>query len=389
VISTSLPRGAETATPAGVTDGLTPVAQRIRTLSVTRWGAGQAVEIVGQSPALTALLARLEKVARYREPVLITGESGVGKESLAQAVYLLGQPNGGPYVSVNCPQYQDGNLTVSELFGHTRGSFTGAIADRRGAFDEANGGVIFMDEVGDLHSAAQAMLLRALATGEFRPLGASRPRSADVRVISATNRPLNQLMMTEQFRYDLFFRLRHFQLAVPPLRERGDDWRLIAESCLHRLTAKYGVAKRLSPRAQSVLGAYGWPGNVRQLISVISTGYALADDDQIEPEDFENLIDQRRDQAPPPALSDVLDALKSGQQTFWDAVHAPFLNRDLNRDQVRAIIRDGLTEAAGSYRRLLDLFRLQPAEYQKLMDFLRHHNLKPQEPARGHRSHPA
>jgi anaerobic nitric oxide reductase transcription regulator len=249
--------------------------------------------------------------------------------------------------------------------------------------------VIFMDEVGDLHQAAQAMLLRALATGEFRPLGASRPRSADVRVISATNRPLNQLMMTEEFRYDLFFRLRHFQLAVPPLRERGDDWQLIAGRCLDRLAAKYGVAKRLSPRAAARLGAYDWPGNVRQLISVISTGYALADEDQIEPDDFENLIDGHSEPRAAMAGPDLLDALKSGQQTFWDAVHAPFLNRDLNREQVRAVIRDGLAEAGGSYRRLLDLFRMAAADYQKLMDFLRHHNLKPQEPSRGHRSHPA
>jgi DNA-binding NtrC family response regulator len=388
LISTSLPRAAGAATPLGLAEGLTPVAEQIRALSIARWGAAQAVEIVGQSPALVALLSRLEKVARYREPVLITGESGVGKESLAQAVYLLGQPHGGPYVSVNCPQYQDGNLTVSELFGHTKGSFTGAIADRRGAFDEANGGVIFMDEVGDLHASAQAMLLRALATGEFRPLGASRPRSADVRVISATNRPLNQLMLTEEFRYDLFFRLRHFQLAVPPLRERGDDWRLIAERSLDRLAAKYGVAKRLSSRALARLEAYAWPGNVRQLISVVSTGYALADNDRIEPDDFENLIDEQ-DESRPLAASDLLDALKSGAQTFWDAVHAPFLNRDLNREQVRAIVRDGLAEAGGSYRRLMALFRMPAGDYQKLMDFLRHHNLKPQEPTRGHRSHPA
>lgn len=388
MISTSLPRATDSAVPVAGPGLLTPLAERIRALSIARWGAAQPVEIVGHSPALAALLARLEKVARYREPVLITGESGVGKESLAQAVYLLGQPNGGPYVSVNCPQYQDGNLTVSELFGHTKGSFTGAIADRRGAFDEANGGVIFMDEVGDLHPAAQAMLLRALATGEFRPLGASRPRTADVRVISATNRPLNQLMLTEEFRYDLFFRLRHFQLELPPLRERGDDWRLIAESCLCRLAAKYGVAKRLSSRALDVLGAYAWPGNVRQLISVISTGYALADDDRIEPDDFENLIDQSRER-PVVAAADLLAALKSGQQSFWDAVHGPFLNRDLNREQVRAIVRDGLTEAGGSYRRLIDLFRMAAGDYQKLMDFLRHHNLKPQEPSRGHRSHPA
>ena len=371
--------GRSTALPA-VADAealLTPVAARVRALSVTRWGAVRAVEIVGHSPAMAAMLTRLEKVARYREPVLITGESGVGKESLAQAIYLLGQPDGGPYVSVNCPQYQEGNLTVSELFGHAKGSFTGAVADRRGAFEEANGGVIFLDEVGDLHTTAQAMLLRALATGEFRPLGATRPRSADVRVVSATNRPLNALIIAEEFRYDLFFRLRHFHLHVPPLRERGDDWLLIVDWCLHRLAQKYGVAKRLSPSTLSVLGAYTWPGNVRQLLSVISTGYALADDDLIEPEHIENLIDDARERPAAPALERLLERIKDGDVSFWDGVHQPFLNRDLNRDQVRTLIGEGLEQAGGSYRRLLSVLRLQPGDYQKLMDFLRHHNLKP------------
>jgi DNA-binding NtrC family response regulator len=373
--------------------GLTPIAQQVRAISIVRWGAAQAVEIVGGSPAIVALLSRLEKVARYREPVLITGESGVGKESLAQAVYLLGQPNGGPYVSVNCPQYQDGNLTVSELFGHTKGSFTGAVADRRGAFEEAHGGVIFLDEVGDLHSTAQAMLLRALATGEFRPLGATRPRSADVRVVSATNRPLNTLMITQEFRCDLFFRLRHFHLHVPPLRERGDDWRLIIAACLARLARKYGVEKRCSTRALAMLGAYRWPGNVRQLVSVISTGYALADADVIEPEHFENLIDatadagdtshtaQAREAAAAPVTSPnasmLLEQVRARQLTFWEGIYQPFLNRDLNREQVRTVIADGLRESGGSYRRLLELFGLPLGDYQKMMAFLRHHNLKP------------
>jgi DNA-binding NtrC family response regulator len=373
--------------------GLTPIAHQVRAISIVRWGVAQAVEIVGHSPAIVALLSRLQKVARYREPVLITGESGVGKESLAQAVYLLGQPNGGPYVSVNCPQYQDGNLTVSELFGHTKGSFTGAVADRRGAFEEAHGGVIFLDEVGDLHSTAQAMLLRALATGEFRPLGATRPRSADVRVVSATNRPLNTLMITQEFRCDLFFRLRHFHLHVPPLRERGDDWRFIIDACLARLACKYGVEKRCSPRALAMLGGYRWPGNVRQLVSVISTGYALADADVIEPEHFENLIDATADagdtsHTPPasaaaaapaasPNASMLLEQVRSRQLTFWEGVYQPFLNRDLNREQVRTVSADGLRESGGSYRRLLELFGLPLGDYQKMMAFLRHHNLKP------------
>ena len=151
------------------------------------------------------------------------------------------------------------------------------MADRKGAFEEADGGVIFLDEIGDLHASAQAMLLRALATGEFRPVGATRPRTVDVRVVSATNRPLNQLVMTNQFRYDLLFRLRQFHIAMPPLRERGDDWRLLADYWLARLARQYGVAKRFSAASMRVLERCQWPGNVRQLIGVVKTGYAMAD----------------------------------------------------------------------------------------------------------------
>ena len=271
--------------------GFTEQALRLRALSTERWGPEQTIEMVGRSEPLLELQKKIEKVARYREPVLITGESGVGKEALAQSIYLLGDASHKPFVSVNCPQYQEGNLTVSELFGHARGSFTGAIADRRGAFEEADGGVIFLDEIGDLQSSAQAMLLRALSTGEFRPLGASRPRKVDVRVISATNRSLNSLVMTNEFRYDLFFRLARFHVTVPPLRDRGDDWLLIVEHCLMRLRHKYGVRKRLSAAATRVLQAYNWPGNVRQLINLVTTGYAMADGDVIEPPAFLALLD--------------------------------------------------------------------------------------------------
>jgi DNA-binding NtrC family response regulator len=354
---------------------LTEPARRVRALSVERWGEARAVDMVGLSSPFLELLARLEKVARYREPVLITGESGVGKEQLAQSVYLLSAPKGRPYVSVSCPQYHEGNLTVSELFGHTKGSFTGAISDRRGSFEEADGGVLFLDEIGDLHPGAQAMLLRALSTGEFRPLGGSRPRSVDVRVVSATNRPLNQLLVNRQFRYDLFFRLARFQLHIPPLRERGDDWRLIVEHCLFRLGAKYGVQKRFSPASMLQLSAYGWPGNVRQLISLVTTGYAMADGDTIEPGDFASLLEET--QGGEGSVDTLIEAIIDGGQDFWTTVHAAFMERELNRAQMKTLLRGGLNRAGGSYRRLLELMRLPSSDYQRFMDFLRHHDLKP------------
>jgi transcriptional regulator with GAF, ATPase, and Fis domain len=366
----------------------TDLALKIRALSQARWSIDQRIEMVGTSAPLLELQKKIEKVARYREPVLITGESGVGKENIAQSVYLLSESSQKPFVSVNCPQYQEGNLTVSELFGHAKGSFTGAIADRRGAFEEADGGAIFLDEIGDLQSSAQAMLLRALATGEFRPLGATRPRKVDVRVISATNRSLNQLVMTNQFRYDLFFRLARFHVTVPPLRERGDDWLLLVEHCLDRLRLKYGVRKRLSAASTRVLQTYEWPGNVRQLINLITTGYAMADGDLIEPAAFLALLDDHRGTDPSTlegggasgariGSDDLYERLTRHGEDFWGVVHQPFMDRDLNRTQVKGLIRKGLANSEHNYRTMMELFNLPVADYQRFMDFLRHHDLKP------------
>jgi len=357
-------------------DAFSEVALRARALSVEEWGAGRAIDMIGQHPSFVGLLARLQKVAGYDEPVLITGESGTGKESLAQALYLLGPRRGKPYVSVNCPQYQDGNLTVSELFGHRRGSFTGAIADRKGCFETGDSGVIFLDEIADLHMSAQVMLLRALASGEFQPLGADFSRTVNVRVVAATNRPLEQLMVAQEFRHDLFFRLHYFMLRVPPLRERGDDWLLLLDFALFRLHQKYGVAKRFARESLDLLGLYSWPGNVRQVISVATMGYALADGDTICPRDFEAQI-AFGGQSQNDSAEELFERIMHGADTFWSAVHEPFMRRDLNRSQVKALVKKGLVDCGGSYQELLKLLRVPPEDYQRLMDFLRHHDLKP------------
>jgi DNA-binding NtrC family response regulator len=352
-------------------------AKRLRAVSISRWGESRAIDMVGLSEPFQNLLAKIEKIARFREPVLVTGESGAGKEGVAQAVYLFSQQQtaGRPYVAVNCPQFQDDNMTVSELFGHTKGSFTGALTDRRGAFEEADGGVLFLDEIGDLNPTAQAMLLRVLANGEVRPLGAAKHRSVEVRVVSATNRPLNRLVMNQQFRYDLFFRLRHFHLEIPALRERGDDWRLIAEYWLARLARKYGVERRFSPQADRVLEGYHWPGNVRQLIGVVSMGYAMADRELIEVDDFSSLLDQT--EPTEESGASLYERVARQGEDFWRTVHQGFMDRDLNREQVRVFIKKGLAASDGNYRNLLTLLRLPSTDYQRFMDFLRHHNLKP------------
>jgi transcriptional regulator with GAF, ATPase, and Fis domain len=351
-------------------------AGRIREASVARFGEERAIEIVGRSAALVDLLRKLEKVALYEEPVLVQGESGVGKESLAQAVHLLGPRQNRPFVSVNCPQFQEGNLTVSELFGHKKGSFTGAIADRKGCFETAIGGVIFLDEIGDLGMNAQVMLLRALSSGEFQPLGSDQVRKTDVRIVSATNRSLNQLVVEQHFRNDLLFRLRFFLVQLPPLRERGDDWRLLLDYCLDRLYRRYGIAKRFAPESFALLESYTWPGNVRELLGIVSTGYALSEGELIHPHDFADRLDQA-----PTARDGDLESLGrkllSPNADFWRLVHQPFLDRDLSRREVRRLVASGLRDAGGSYRRLLELWNMPPAHYQKFMDFLRHQRVKP------------
>jgi len=354
---------------------LSEKAQEIRSLSVETWSAERAVEIVGTSPALLDTLEKARKIAPYREPVLITGESGTGKELIAQVIYLLSGRTDQPYVTVNCPQYREGNLTVSELFGHEKGSFTGAVADREGAFAEADGGQIFLDEIADLHLSAQAMLLRALAAGEFRPVGSDQSQTVNVRVVAATNRALDELVVAQEFRNDLFFRLRYFQLAVPPLRERGDDWKLILEFALERLRCEYGVDKHFSEASMERLSTSSWPGNVRQLLSVVTMGYAMADGDTIRPDDFASQLDTPQETR---RTSEFLySQVASNEGDFWELVHGPFLDRSLNRAQVKAVIARGLEAADGSYRELTGIFGIPDSQYQKFMDFLRHHDLKP------------
>jgi DNA-binding NtrC family response regulator len=355
---------------------LTDVARRVEHISVEEWGLQRAVSMVGHSAALAEAQLKAEKFAAFSEPVLITGESGVGKEALAQAIYLLSPRCGHAFVAVNCPQFQEGNLTVSELFGHKRGSFTGAVADRKGCFEAAHGGVIFLDEIADLHMSAQVMLLRALATGDFQPLGSTEVRAVNVRVVAASNRHPDEMGLGEQFRHDLFFRLRYFHVNVPPLRERGDDWQLLIEFFLAKLQRQYGVAKRLSRDALRLLDDYDWPGNVRELASVVTMGYALSDSEVIKPEDFVTLL-EARPEPPTHGEEDLYRRLVVDGELFWDAVHAPFMDRDLNRTQVRALIRRGLQATGGSYRRMLDLFRLPSSDYKRFMAFLANHRLKP------------
>jgi len=361
----------------------TDLGRTIQQQSLARWGEDRPTIIIGRHASMVAALERLARFALSDSPVLIMGETGTGKELFARALYLLSPRSSGPLVSVNCAQYQDGHLIASELFGHRRGSFTGAIADHCGVFEEADGGAVMLDEIGELPPVAQAMLLRALSEGEIVPVGAAHSRKVNVRVIAATSRDLKQLVEAGQFRMDLYYRLRYLSLSVPPVRERGGDWELILNFFLERLSAARACAKHFSTEAMALLHGYSWPGNVRELKSMVETGFHLSDGETIEPVHFLEALEgaSRREQLRNIPLATVgLDSyarLVRGEGDFWDLVRRPFMNRELSRADVRQVITRGLAETRGSYKRLLQLFGIAAKDYLKFMDFLRHHDLKP------------
>lgn len=363
-----------------------PVAHRIAALSVEKWGLARQAAVIGQDRSLCELLDRTVRFAAAGGPVLITGETGTGKELVARAVYLLSARVRKPFVAVNCAQYHEGQLLASELFGHRRGAFTGATQDHKGVFQEAEGGVVFLDEIGELSVPAQAMLLRALGEHEIVPVGSTRPIPVNVRVIAATSRDLRPMMAAGTFREDLYFRLRNLHLKVPPLRERGDDWRLILEHYLTTVNDREGVRKRFSAAALRRLASHTWPGNVRELRSLVDTGFYVCDGVTIESEHFAESLEELSREAvlrtiplTRAADRDRYARLLDGDGTFWELVHGPYLNRELSRVEVRAMIARGLAMTQGSYKKLLPLFGLREAEYLKFMDFLRHHELKPEE----------
>jgi transcriptional regulator with AAA-type ATPase domain len=242
--------------------------------------------IVGACPALTAAVARAERLAAGTMPVLVLGESGTGKELVARLVHQRSPRRDRPFLAVNCAALSE-TLVLADLFGHLRGAFTGAERDRAGVFETAHGGTVFLDEIGDLPASAQGMLLRVLQEGEVRRIGESAPRRVDVRVVAATHRDLAAWVGDGRFREDLYYRLKGGTVELPPLRDRGFDVLLLAE---HLLAGRgEGPAAVLSPEVRSRLLAHDWPGNVRELDNVLMVAATLAGADRgpIRPEHLE------------------------------------------------------------------------------------------------------
>jgi PAS domain S-box-containing protein len=244
-------------------------------------GATMFEEIVGSSPALQSVLSQVSKVAPTESTVLITGETGTGKELIARAIHKRSQRSSRPFVSVNCAVIPR-ELVASELFGHEKGAFTGATEQRLGRFELAAGGTIFLDEVGELPAETQVALLRVLQEREFERVGGNRPIKADVRVIAASNRDLQAAIATGGFRSDLFYRLNVFPIEIPPLRERKEDIPKLVKYFINSYATKLGKNIRsIEKHTMDLLQSYPWPGNIRELQNVIERSVILCDSENL------------------------------------------------------------------------------------------------------------
>ncbi len=280
-------------------------------------------DIVTRAPAMRPVLRAIEKAAASTIPVLIEGESGVGKELIARAIHGSGARRAQPFVAVNCGALPE-NLIESILFGHEKGAFTGATEKYTGKFVEADGGTLFLDEVGELPPAAQVKLLRALQEGEVEPVGARRPVKVDVRIVSATHRDLIADVKAGRFREDLFYRLHVFPIAVPPLRKRPEDIAELTRHFLARIAAEEGKrVQSISADALALLTAYRWPGNVRQLENTLFRAVVLAEGEEIGVAEFPQIAMQAGEA---PADAQVLIEPSPAMIAPWpeagDALHA-------------------------------------------------------------------
>ena len=270
-------------------------------------------DMVAESPVMRPVIRMGQRAAASNIPVLITGESGVGKELLARAIQGASDRAGRPFITVNCGAIPE-NLVESILFGHMKGSFTGATENHAGKFVEANHGTLFLDEVGELPLDMQVKLLRALQEGEVDPVGAKRPVKVDVRIISATNKDLAQLVADGRFREDLYYRLNVFPIEAPPLRERRDDIPALVDRFISRFNAEEGRSVRgAAPETIQLLQGFDWPGNVRQLENSVFRAVILCEGSLLKPEDFPQIA----------ALRPRAPVMAPANDTLPEAVRTP------------------------------------------------------------------
>ena len=348
------------------------------------------VQLIGTSQVISDLKSEVERVARSDAKVLITGESGSGKEVVARAINMASS-RADTFVPVNCAGIPE-TLLESELFGHVKGSFTGAYRDKPGKLEMADNGTIFLDEIGEMTLRMQGLLLRFLETGEIQKVGAERmARASNVRVMAATNRDLRDLITQGQFREDLFYRINVIHIIVPPLRERREDIPLLIDHFLRRFatngngngytSSTHSPVKAISPDAMAALCEYAWPGNVRQVENVIERLVVTGRTEIVQLADLSPEIRTPGQAGRPPGrerrrtiADDLFKKLVDGRESFWTAVYPLYMNREITRGNVRDLVHKGLEEARGNYKIVLRLFNMESSDYKRFLNFLRKHD---------------
>jgi transcriptional regulator with GAF, ATPase, and Fis domain len=340
------------------------------------------VQLTGRSAEIRALEQEIDRVARSDAKVLITGESGVGKEIVARAIHMRGPRASYTFAPVNCAGLPE-TLLESELFGHVKGSFTGAYRDKPGKLETAHMGSIFLDEVGEMTLRMQGLLLRFLETGELQKVGADGSgRIVNVRVIAATNRDLREMIKQATFREDLFYRLNVIHIVVPPLRERRED----VPDLVHQFLAQFAGAGRseitsVTPEAIKALTEYSWPGNVRELENVIERLCVTVQGttigvEHLSPEirTFDTVAVRPKRERRRTVADDLYKRMVDQHESFWTAVYPLFMDREITRGNVRDVVRRGLEEARGNYKIVARLFNMEARDYKRFLNFLRKHD---------------
>ena len=357
------------------------------------------VRLIGRSPAIVALEQEIDSASRSDAKVLITGETGVGKEVVSRLIHHRSSRAAAGLVTLNCAGLPD-SLLESELFGHVRGSFTGAYRDKPGLLEMAPNGTVFLDEVGEMSTRMQVVLLRFLESGEIQRVGADRSHArVNVRLITATNRDLQAQINAGAFREDLYFRLNVIRFAIPPLRERVEDVPLLVDHYVTAFSLTHKVPlTEITRDAMDALMAYRWPGNIRELKNVVErivlktcgrpvlvgdlppevlrlAGALPASASGTSPGTAAPSGDGAEQIGATTARADELAGIMIKQgESFWSVVYPIFMSRDLTRTDLRRIIQIGLETTNGNYRLLVELFNMSTQDYKRFLSFLRKHD---------------
>jgi transcriptional regulator with PAS, ATPase and Fis domain len=339
-----------------------------------------AYELIGRSTTIRDLEQEIAYAAVTDAKVLITGESGVGKEVVARLIHQRSRRAHAPLVAINCAGLPD-TLLETELFGHVRGSFTDAYRDKKGLLETAHGGTVFMDEMGEMSLRMQAVLLRFLETGEVQRVGSDRAHTtADVRIVAATNRDLPKAIREQVFREDLYYRINVVHLVIAPLRDRRDDIEPLLDYYMRRYAVAHGIAcPTLTPAALAYLQSHNWPGNVRELKNLVERVVVRTRTGVIDVRDLPaDLLNGRQAAAAvvavpagPTVAQRLYDEMVRNSGCFWSVVHEPFMARDITREDLRQLVLRGLERTQGNYKSLVRLFNMPPQDYKRFLNFLR------------------